>query len=158
MSGRFARRGLWRLILSEIYFGGHTKVNGHGRMAYPKHTLFYSAVLDQVQTRSVVCCGFRYCGVRHNPLQFTETHSSTCQKMGIKSNLNHSKQRQQSHAMQTIHTGYFHGILSDGNAREGKMRFTIIMTLLSWTPARLTCMILIPHTQLPQVTRTPALH
>lgn len=66
-------------------------------MAYPKHTLFYSAVLEKVQTHSVACCGFRYCGVRHNPTVYRNILLHL-PRMGIKSNLNSPKQRKQSRA------------------------------------------------------------
>lgn len=70
-------------------------VTGHGRMAYPKHTLFYSAVLDQVQTHSVASCGFKYCGVGHNSTVYRNTLLHL-PRMGINSNLNNLKQRKQS--------------------------------------------------------------
>ena len=92
-----------------------------GCMAYPKHTLFYSAVLDQVQTRSVVCCGFRYCGARHNPTVYSKTLLHL-PRMGIKSNLNKPSCENNLYCRFPAY--------SDGNAQKGKMCFTIIVALL----------------------------
>lgn len=59
-------------------------------MAYPKHTLFYSAVLDQVQTCSVDS----HIVELDTTLQFIETHFLHLPRTGIKLNLNNPKAKE----------------------------------------------------------------
>jgi hypothetical protein len=74
----------------------------------------------------VVCCGFRYCGVRHNPTVYRNT------LLHLPKNGNQIEPESfKAKATKPCNANHPYRLLSwysDGNAREGKMRFTIIMT------------------------------